>query len=159
MKMQVSSNSMSSICAGQYFFRDKALGELFESVSAAKSYPHRRLSYILLRHKRMKAPGQGAGRALSQLAKYPTQCFSRTSRVLSTSRHHSTSTIKSYDVLPPTGMGWQLISKSSVRSAQVRVSRRQISFAQGRRHFSVSRIALHNDLVPPKPGEEYVKSQ
>lgn len=118
-------------------------------------------SFILRQHERMKAPGRGASRALSQLAKYTTQCLRKTSRTSSVARHNSTSTKKYCNAyLRPTAFR-QLISEGCMRSPQghVTISGEQILFAQARRHFSVSRISQHNDLVPPKPGEEYVKSQ
>ena len=119
------------------------------------------LSFFFILHERMKAPGRCTSRALSELAKYPTQCLQGTSRTPSIARHNSTSTVEHYNAfLRPLAIR-QLISKQYIWSSKSHLNKSggQISFAEARRHFSVSRISHHNDLVPPKPGEEYVKTR
>ena len=117
--------------------------------------------FVLRQHERMKASSRSASRALSQLTRYPAQCLPCVLKMSSTTpaRHHSTSITKCHNTVLRPLADQQLTSKQVLRSNRRHVSgfNGQLVFPQARRQFSVSTISFHNDLVPPKPGEEYVQ--
>lgn len=108
---------------------------------------------------KMTAVGS-ASRCLSRSLKSAPQCLLRSSETSSSSsaRNCSTSTHRH-----PPSVSWhstdhQLRSSKGLRPGYGPVLRSFWGepFAKTRRRFSTSTMALHNELVPPKPGEEYV---
>ncbi len=101
-----------------------------------------------------------AGKWFSWSFKNPPQCLLRSYKTSSTSSVQSYSTLvhKHANVVSfPSSSRQPRSFKSSGASCGSTVSSvLHEPFAKARRKFSASAMSLHNALIPPKPGEEYV---
>jgi hypothetical protein len=101
-----------------------------------------------------------ASRVLSQFIRNPPQCLLRYSKTSSTSPARNCSTLahtySTAAVSHSTSRQSPSISGTRPYPRPVLSCVTEEPFAKARRRFSASTVSLHNELVPPKPGEEYV---
>ena len=98
-----------------------------------------------------------ASRRLSKLAISPPQCLLRSPKTSYTTsvRHFSIPAQRSRTEVISHSRSPQLVFPIRRLPTQTSFGRWGL-FAQARRLFSASTVLLHDDLIPPKPGEESV---